>query len=272
MAYKKCTFYYYTELNALSMVSVHNHIFYGAPAHRHDFFEIEYIEEGEIDCVLGGEPVHLKKGQLVFVTPSSVHSYTGNKDAPVKTITVHFNADTIGGLNDMLMVGDCVIDCGEELIEAFNILSIENQKKDSFAEFAVKNAFERMLILFLRTAKRLNTGSPTNGVSLVINYINKHFSEDVNLEKISNSCGYSAAYICRLFKKEMGVSPIQYLNKLRLESACRLLVSTNLSSIEICCECGFGSVRNFNREFKKRYGRTPTEFRKTEIKKRPEKV
>ena len=266
MAYQRCTFYYYTELNALSAVSVHNHVFWTSQAHRHDFFEMEYIEEGEIDCILDGECVHLKKGQLVFVTPSSVHSYAGDKKAPVKTVTVHFNADIIGALSEMLMIGDCVVDCGEELIDAFNILNAENRKKDALAEIAVKNAFERVLVLFLRTTKRLNMGAPANGVSLALSYIHKHFSEDVTLEKISDNCGYSTAYTCRIFKKETGMSPMQYLNKIRLESACRLLVSTELSAIEICCECGFGSVRNFNREFKKKYGLTPLEYRKTEVK------
>jgi len=269
MSDRRCNILYYTEENGLPVISVHNHTFTKYPSHRHDFFEMEYVLDGEIDCILNGKQVHLKKGKLVFVTPSSVHEYSSAENTSVTTITVHFNMEAVRLFPKLLLLQDGVINCTEELTNAFYMINAENRKKDDLRDIALKNAFERVIILFLRTAQHLELNSPGNGIFPALSYINTNFSEDISLEKISKKCGYSSSYLCRIFKQETQLTPMQYLNKIRLESACRLLVSTGMSAIEICGECGFGSVRNFNREFKKKYGVTPIEYRKTEAKIRP---
>lgn len=265
MAYKQCKKFYFTELNALPLISVHNHYFYKYPSHRHDFYEMEYVLDGEINYLLNGKTITLKKGELVFVTPSSVHEYDGTEDAPISTITVHFNVEAVRTFPELFLLEDGKISVAENLDTAFRLLNEECSNKDRFSELALKNAFERVLILFLRSARPLETKAPSNDIFTVFSYINKNFSEDISLATLGNLCGYSTSYLCRLFKQETGLTPIQYLNKIRLESACRLLSSTDLSVVEICVECGFGCVRNFNREFKKTYSLTPIEYRKANI-------
>ena len=265
MAYKQCKIHHFTELNDLPLISVHDHFFYQYPTHRHDFYEMEYVLDGEINYTLNGETTTLKKGDVAFVTPSSVHSYEGSEEAPISTITIHFNVEAVRSFPKLFLLQDGIVCVTDELERAFHVLNDENTKKDAFSEAALKNAFERVLILFLRSAQHLETKSPSPDIFSALSYINQNFAEDISLSTLSEICGYSLSYLCRLFKQETGLTPIQYLNKIRMESACRLLASTDLSVIEICAECGCGCVRNFNREFKKRFGLTPIEYRKANI-------
>ena len=68
-------------------------------------------------------------------------------------------------------------------------------------------------------------------------------------------------YFCRFFKKVIGSTPMAYVNEYRIKQACRLLEETDLSVMDICLECGFNNLGNFLREFRRRTGTTPLQYR-----------
>ena len=69
-------------------------------------------------------------------------------------------------------------------------------------------------------------------------------------------------YFCRLFKKAIGSSPIEYINEYRIKQAKRLLEESDLPVTEVCMECGYNNLGNFLREFRKYSGMTPLQYRK----------
>jgi transcriptional regulator GlxA family with amidase domain len=83
----------------------------------------------------------------------------------------------------------------------------------------------------------------------------------LSIRTLSNRLNLSPARLRQLFKEETGESPIQYFKDLRLQRAEKLLLSTFLSVKEVSFKCGIRDVSHFVRDFKKRYGRTPTEYR-----------
>ncbi len=98
-------------------------------------------------------------------------------------------------------------------------------------------------------------------VRKVQQYINEHFQEDVTLQDLAQLVGMTPTSFSRFFKLRTGRSVSDYLIDIRLGHAARLLVDSTTSIGEICYECGFKNVSNFNRTFKKRKDRTPKEFR-----------
>ena len=96
----------------------------------------------------------------------------------------------------------------------------------------------------------------------VLEYIDKHYSEALTLPELSKILNINEYYFCRLFKKMVNTSFVQYLNFVRVCKAEKMLLSTDKSISEISYETGFSSVSYFNRTFKKYKLSTPGNYRK----------
>lgn len=241
-------------------MSIEKHIFSGVNPHMHDFYEFEYLLEGNAKAVLNGEELLMEPGDMIFVTPVDVHSYQSMDDEMLKTITVHFNI----GQFDLAItekLSACIMKSEEELGNLFTKLLQESMTEDELSNISIANLIQRILILLYRHNAIGNSINKSDGISQVLSYVKKNFNTQLSLENVCSICGYSPEYFCRLFKNTVGVSFKEYLTSLRLESAKHMLASSNASVTQICFDCGFGSVRNFNREFKNKYKITPTQLR-----------
>ena len=96
-------------------------------------------------------------------------------------------------------------------------------------------------------------------------YVEKNFAKECNLQNLANEMGYDYSYLSRLFKKMVGMSFNTYVNHYRLSNACYLMENTNNSILYCAIESGYSSLRNFNRNFKKHFFVTPTEYRQNII-------
>jgi AraC-like DNA-binding protein len=101
-----------------------------------------------------------------------------------------------------------------------------------------------------------------NALLSAISYIEKNFSDPkINIESVSAFAFVSPSSLGRYFEKSYGVSPKQYIIKLRLNKALSLLIEGNLSVKEIALECGFSDEKYFSRAFKRKYGYPPSKLR-----------
>lgn len=95
----------------------------------------------------------------------------------------------------------------------------------------------------------------------VLDYVNKHYFEEISVQSISQKFNVNPNYISQLFKKEKGVTFTEYLTELRINYACRLLSTTTVTVTEIAEKTGFSDYYYFTRVFKKVTGKTPSVFR-----------
>ncbi len=132
--------------------------------------------------------------------------------------------------------------------------------------FAADNVIDRKIqcyeclkLLLPLCVKNINAGSY---VSNAVEYIGKNFGTQLSVEKIANKIGVSESYLYALFKKELGISPIAYLNDIKLSHACMLLEYTEKSISDIAEECNIYDQYYFSKLFKKKYGSSPLQYRK----------
>ena len=95
----------------------------------------------------------------------------------------------------------------------------------------------------------------------ITDYINNHYKEPLTLKQISDAVFISEAYLSHLFKRDAGLSPMQYMMQRRIGEAQSLLVETSLQIADISDELGFSSDAHFSKMFKKYVGITPKEYR-----------
>lgn len=101
-----------------------------------------------------------------------------------------------------------------------------------------------------------------NRIAKTVLYIRKHLNEAIELEKLAEISCLSKDHFIRLFKKELGTTPLQYINQKRIEKAQLLLITEELAVKEIAFQLAFDDYSYFNRLFKKTTGVTPQEYRR----------
>ena len=111
------------------------------------------------------------------------------------------------------------------------------------------------------TFAKVEVNSDSRRVLKVKEYINRHINDNLRLEQLADLVGMTATAFSRFFKLRTGKNLSEYIVDIRLGHAARRLVDTTDSVSEICWTCGFNTLSNFNRLFRKRKGCSPTEFR-----------
>lgn len=105
-----------------------------------------------------------------------------------------------------------------------------------------------------------NAPSSSNRLAFVLDYIHKNLSAPLSIAELSQKAHLSESHFHRVFKQEIGCSPVDYINRERLRLASRLLRSSAMSVSEICQRCGFRSLSYFTRLFKRNKSITPKQF------------
>jgi AraC-like DNA-binding protein len=111
---------------------------------------------------------------------------------------------------------------------------------------------------------KLNEREPYR-VRLARTFISNHRTEDINLADVARATHVSSFYFCKIFKKATGLTFVEYRNRLRIESAKKMLLNLNLTVSEIAYSVGFQSLTQFNRLFRRVVGKSPTRFRSQSV-------
>ncbi len=107
------------------------------------------------------------------------------------------------------------------------------------------------------------TVAPRRRLKRVLDYIHENYTADIQLAELADEAGLSAFHFSRVFKEATGMSPRQYVIKLRMDEACRLLKKSSLDVLEISSRVGYESVSHFSSLFKRHMGISPAAYRKS---------
>ncbi len=107
----------------------------------------------------------------------------------------------------------------------------------------------------LEEQKELN-----NRLDKIMHFINTNYQRKITQEEVASKIGMTTASFCRYFKEKTGKGFIFFVNEMRIGYACKLLIENHLSISQICFECGFNNISNFNRMFKRQTSYTPGEY------------
>lgn len=99
-------------------------------------------------------------------------------------------------------------------------------------------------------------------INNIIEYMHLNYNKKLSVEQLSNNISLSSSHFSRIFKKETGKSPLDYLIHIRLEKAKKLILSSNKSLTEIAYDTGFNSSSHFTSSFSKKFKITPSEYKK----------
>ena len=239
--------------------------------HWHDFYEIELVLSGSGTVGINNDFHPLKRGLLTFVALSDIHSATADADSNSLILTLSFDRCLIENeiISDFIFNSPSfVIYLNEEEITRFiqlhSILNKENKSILPLSQLNLKLLLESQLITLMKhQEKYISAKTHTPAIQKAIDYINKHYTENITLSEVAEYVFLSDEHLSREFKKTIGDTFKNYLTSLRIRHAKGLLTSTNNSIADIAQNSGFNSVSHFSSVFKKIMNVSPFEYRIT---------
>ena len=146
---------------------------------------------------------------------------------------------------------------------ARNILKTYGEDRSDYRDTVLKGYVTAILgkILSMTELKK-NEITKNDTLGEIMAYCNEHFCERLSLEVLEQKLHISKYYISHVINEKLGVGFNEYLNSIRINKACKLLIEDEKSIKEISSEVGFGTVRSFDRAFLRKKGETAREYRK----------
>ena len=248
---------------------------------KHAFWEICYVEEGVITLSLDGENTQLSAGELVFIAPDVVHSYTSEKGNQNRAFVVCFESFSVSmrSLSSArFRLDDAQRKCIELVIdESKNTFYmnpsglLETVSEPNFGGAQAIILQLEYLILCLMRRLSSEDGSEivflredrfyADLVNVIIRYFSRHVNERISLDDVCSKVNYSRSFICKTFKEQTGETLFSYFNRMKIDEARRLLTETSLTVTDIAARLGFSEVKYFCSLFKKLTGVTPVVYR-----------
>lgn len=252
------------------------------PLHRHNLFELNFVEHGAgCERFVGDSVETLGEYDLVLITaPNLEHAWTQGQctSTDIHEITVQFYLDFSSGFmatNPFRSIQQMFVRAQRGL--AFPMAAIMSVyprlSKLASIPCGFQAAMEWMYILHelskyddarelsSSSFAQVRTSSESRRVARVKEYVAAHYMENITLEQMSSLASMAPTAFSRYFKLRTGKTLSDYIVDVRLGAAVRKLVDTDEPVSGICFQCGFNTLSNFNRLFRNRKGCSPTEFR-----------
>lgn len=246
----------------------------GFAPHWHEDIEMHYIVSGDMVGVHDQEPYRVKAGDLLIANSNVLHSGHRDSEEPFKAVLILMNLEGMSKrladrniMFQQIISGDPVV---RDIMTKIDLeLTQENEEHQLICKGLVFQLMGHLVRCYvkeelsekenIRRIRKLERFTP------VMYYIEKHYTEDISNRELADIIHLGEDRFNHLFKECMGVSPLQYINRIRMEKAMGFLKMGQYTATEVASMVGIPDYNHFGRMFRKTYGCTPTQVFREEV-------
>lgn len=254
-----------------------------ALCHWHDDIELICITDGKMNYHINGRTVLLNTQDCILINSRQLHYGYACFHQHCRFICIRFHPKILN-CNPLLyhsyiipfienkkieyLYYDKSAENHQQINELIHrIYSLKETNEDAYELEVISTFYLLWRILFCQCKSSITQEiSPDNSdVALqkkMVSFIYEHYQNALTLDDISASANISRSKCCLIFKRYLQQSPVDFLNKYRLETSRRLLQNTRSSVTQIALACGFNHLSYFSKIFSRTYGCTPAQYRK----------
>lgn len=238
--------------------------------HTHPFTELFYVVDGKGEFNIQGQRFPVKPNDFVIINPQVEHTELSSPDEPLEYIVLGINGLSFSNLTPVSEGGHPfsffnLRDEQKDILRYLNAMVQEATSQSMSYELVCHNLLEILLIKILRHQHfDLEVGKQskaTKDISFIKHYLETYYHESIQLEDLASMTHLSRFYISHSFKKEIGMSPMEYLIDIRIKESKILLRTTNYSISQVADIVGFTTPTYFSKQFRKSTGISPTDYR-----------
>jgi len=254
--------------------------------HYHQEFELSFITEGSGRRIVGDSVEEFHPGDLIFIGPRIPHVWFSEQPKlnqhsgrTLESVYLLFNQDILpGGLTSLPEFShvNLALDLAERGIRIIG--DTLNQVSRIMLQLPYLSGIKRLMLFYeimdiigrsnsfqylaSENYARSKFETSSTRVKGIHEYLMHNYRDEISLKEIAGIVHMAPASACRFFKSSTGLTIFEYLNKIKIDYACKLLLNTDLNVVDISYDCGFNNLSHFNKQFRKFIGKTPSQFRK----------
>ena len=234
----------------------------------HPMMEITYVDQGTLHSVVDGQDTLLKQGDLVFYGPDQWHMQYADIGVAPRFVTISFELQGM----ELAPLMNRKFTAPQNVVTLLQNMLREQERMDPFSNEIILSQLNLLLLFLLReTASprggKLQTSNAIHSENEIIRqaqqYISSHIREKLSVPLVARQVDVSPSYLTALFHKNLQISPGEYIRRIKLQESKQMIRENNLNFTEIAAELQYSTVHHFSRQFKEKFGITPTEYAKS---------
>lgn len=221
-----------------------------------------YVARGKLRCAVNGQGTELNAGELVLLTPGVFYMYYADVHRAPVVLTATFRMEGAG------------LPCGtvraEEAPEGLlSSLVGELSRPDAYSEDMSFALLTQLLVTLCREEKAVDACfTPAGGEGAIVaraqQYIASHAAERLSVPLVAKTVGVSPSYLTALFHKRLDMAPGEYIRRVKLQLSRQMIRRGGMSLTEIAAALNYSTVHHFSRQFREKFGITPSDYGKTD--------
>lgn len=254
------------------------------PLHHHDYLELSFVVGGYGSETLNGVTHALKPGSISFLLPHHIHEIHSDPNTSLQLFCCMFDISLIFESTTDAELGRILLQTGNQL-PSYNDLNESEAREMNLLCKAIFNEYQgsgigkfsvirskviEALVIYARShsaairasSDDLNANTKKSDWEIV-QFVHTHYLNELTQDELCKKFGVSPAYISRLFRRLLNIHFQDYIHTLKVRRASSLLLTTDMSVLDISVNSGFESFRTFSRVFKKHTGISPRVYRQS---------
>lgn len=228
---------------------------------RRDYY-VMYVIKGSMDIKFDDCDDVIRSGDLLVMRPGTRYIYSSSRSSGINYLWLHFTGYSAEkNLIDAGIPINKICHCGNigSVIECWKRICTEFVINDEHFEKATISFFNEILVNFSRA---INNNREKNRLLKSTMYIHENYQNKINVETLATMENLSVSHYRALFTRMFGESPVEYMISRRLEAAIQMLEYSDMKLSEISALAGFNDVYYFGRQFKRKIGVSPGQYRR----------
>ena len=238
------------------------------PGESHPMAELTYVDQGAMHSVVNGQDLLLKQGDLVIYGPDQWHMQYAEIGVAPRYVTISFELSGV----DLTPLLNRRFAAPQNVVKVLQNMLREQERMDAYSNEIILANLKVLLLLLLRETVaprggKLQTSNAIHAENEIIcqaqQYISTHIREKLSVPLVARQVDVSPSYLTALFHKNLQISPGEYIRRIKLQESKQMIRENNLNFTEIAAELQYSTVHHFSRQFKEKFGITPTEYAKS---------
>ena len=237
------------------------------PGDSHPVFELTYVDSGSIHSVIDGQDLLMQQGDILICAPGQWHMHYADIGVAPCFVAITFSLDNW----DHTCLTNRVFPANPRYSNILQQMLQEQESPGVHADEMLISLLTQLLVLLERQESipaRPSAALPvSNSENLIIQraqqYITTHVREKLTVPDIARGIDVSASYLTALFNKHLQISPGEYLRRIKLQESKQMIREGNLNMTQIAAELQYSTIHHFSRQFKEKFGITPSEYAKS---------
>lgn len=233
----------------------------------HPMLELTYVDQGTMHSVADGQDLLLEQGDMVIYGADQWHMQYADIDVAPRYVTISFElegSDLAPLLNRKLHPPQVAVSLLQQMLR-------EQERMDEYATDMIICQLTQLLLAMLRQQEKpshkLKTSNSMNSENEIIRraqqYISENIREKLTVPHVARMVDVSPSYMTALFHKNLQISPGEYIRRIKIQESKQMIREGNMNFTEIAAALHYSTVHHFSRQFKDKFGITPTEYAKS---------